>query len=244
MLRLLIKIPYWLYWIAALASLALACWYYIMGMTLVLGPDPLEPGPATEFVDLAEFDPNTHLSPKKEVVLMAQINGKIDTALGKTGEDQIERFAYILFPAIARPGEKNVRAVVVTSDRAGFEDWMTDRIIGNAQMGALYTIPGRKLDNRRVQAAVIGRLSELGMTSASEFVLIQPGFELPRERQYLTPPKEKLILPILLISATGILLIFGFHARSMQKRIFDDGAIDPILAVDRDPDDIPEIPER
>lgn len=232
MLRHLIRVPYWLYWLGAVLGLAGGVWHYISNIDVVLGPDPKASGVSMEFVDLAEFTSREHLGPGKKLTIMAQINAKIEPPLGPIGEDQVERFGYVLFPAIAAPNEKNVRAVVVTTDRLMFENWLTQRIIGNAQMGALYTIPGRRLDDRLIKSAVIGWLSELGFSSDAEFVLIQPAFELPREQTYVMPPKAKLLVPILLITLAGILLILGFHMRSMQRHTELEDELDPILEVD------------
>ena len=236
MLRLLIRIPYLVFWIAGFAALAAACWMYVTSLTIVMGYDHNAPGVSSEFVDLGAFEQAVHMGPRKDFTVMAQINDLVDGNLGLVADREEPIYAYFLFPAIAAPDEKLVRAAIVTSERARMEEWLRERIIGNAQMGALYTIPGFRVDDRRLKAAVIGRLSELGFSSAAEFTVIRPAYEVPPEKNYVAPPKAKLIVPILLITFSGLFLIVGFHLRSMQARARDEDAVDPILAVDPVPE--------
>ena len=231
---MLFRIHFLIYLVAAVILAGLGSWTYIRAVDVVDAGDPalaLTQGVAP--IDIRDLDMGM-IGPVGEVAIMAQINDSYIMELGPVGEAGEVLYAYPLFSVYENRNADQVNAAIITNSRARYEQTLQEQTIGTAAMGPLYNLSAYKFHERRIAAAVIGALSEQGLSSGRDFIMLRPRAETDIPATYLNPTRSELIVPLILFLGAGLALILGLHNRSLQRRgkVADEETVDPILMVD------------
>jgi len=131
-------------------------------------------------VDLVDISADEHIGPEGEIALMAQVNERLTQELEGVTEEGEGRIYYALFSAFSDEDDTLARAVLVTKERTKLEEWLRGRSIGSAQMGPLYHLYGYTFLDRRIKSAVVGSLSEAGLSTSQNFLMIEAPFDADR----------------------------------------------------------------
>jgi len=229
----------YLYLAIALVLLGLGSWLYIVEQDVIDAGNPAKAlSESMAPRDLTDFDPEADVGPHGAVAMMVQVNDSYIMELGPLGPDGETLFAYPLFSVKDDRSADTVEAAVITANRGEYEEELGNQVIGTAMMGPLYNIYAYQFYDRAVSAAVIGALSELGLSSGRNFIMLRPSIEMEIPATYVNPSKSELVLPVLLMLGAGLFTIFGLHTRALQRRGKDKpDVLDDVLKIDDDDDE-------
>lgn len=171
--KFFLKIPFWLWPLVGLVSIALAIPSFIAAINAQDARTALA-APVPEIVDLEEFDQTLHVGAAREVNVFAQTNSEYRFVIDSVGGSAGTRYAVPLFSVMADWDEKGVDYLLLVDELASFDAWLEQNLAGNARLGDLYEVNGRIVDGQGYLASIRVTLRDAGLVQSDNLVIIEP----------------------------------------------------------------------